>query len=86
MEKTNIRYGVVNEVARIKYEKKKWNRFNHEFITRSQHKAIVACKKKNNPNYIVEMIYDTPNIKNFREEIYRSGSYEQWEKGECEKQ
>lgn len=79
MEKEfNIRFGVVNDKIRTDYEKRTKKPFSYELITPKKQKAIIYCQKKNNSNYIVERIFNTPKVSNKREEIYRSGSYEDY--------
>jgi hypothetical protein len=78
MKEFNVRYGVVNVKKRAKYEKKNQVPFSYTFITRNEQTAIRACRKKKDPNFIVERIFDTETIKNKREEIFRSGTYEDW--------
>jgi hypothetical protein len=72
MKELNVRYGVVNVEERTKYEKENQVSFGYEHLGRSEEKAIRICRKKNNPNWIVEKIYDTYKAKNNRVEIYRS--------------
>lgn len=74
----NVRYGVVNEAKRTKYEKKHQKPFRYEYIVDNIKKAIMLCRKKKNSNYIVEKIYDIDTVKNFKEKIYQSGTYEDW--------
>lgn len=78
--KTNVRYGVVNVRDRVNYEKKYHKPFNYEYLGKNKLKAIKICRKKQNSNYIVEEIYDTKTVKNFKEEIFRSGSYKEYQK------
>lgn len=78
MKEFNVRYGVVNVKKRAEFEKKHHVPFSYLFITQDKGKAILACKKKKNSNFIVEKIFDTVKIKNKREEIFRSGKYEDW--------
>jgi len=76
MKETNIRYGVVNVEERIAYEKEHQISFGYEHIGRSKENAIRICRKKNNPKYIVERIFDTKTAKNNKEEIFRSGKFQ----------
>ena len=72
MEKSNVRYGVVNFVLREKYEKKWHLPYGYEYTTYNKQDAIDYCRKGDIENFIVEMIYDTAIGHNFKEEIYRS--------------
>lgn len=78
MKEFNVRYGVVNVMKREKYEKKNQTPFSYLFVTQDKGKAIRACAKRKDTNFIVERIFDTEKIKNNREEIFRSGKYEDW--------
>lgn len=73
MEKRNIRYGVVNDTERTKYEKKFHVPYGYAFMTFKKGEAIAICRKKNDQNFIVEEIFDNGNVINFKQEIYRSG-------------
>jgi hypothetical protein len=70
---SNVRYGVVNVLDRENYEKKFHINFAYDLVTYDKIEAIKHCRAKSNSNWIVERIFNTKTVNNFREEIYRSG-------------
>jgi len=78
MEKeVNIRYGVVNVVERARYEKIFHINLGYALITFNEGEAIAFCKKKRNPNVIVEKIYDNYRAVNNKIEIFRGGVFKE---------
>jgi len=73
MMERNVRFGVVNVAERTKYEKTFHIPFGYAFTTYEEEKAIRYCQKQNNPNMIVEKIFDTKYATNNKTEIYRGG-------------
>ena len=73
--KKNIRYGVVNSVEREKYEKEYQIAYGYELMTYNKNEAIFYAKGLNNPDYIVEEIYNTSETNNNKEEIFQSGNF-----------
>ncbi len=69
----NVRYGVVNAVERLKYEKLYQVPFGYAFTTFDKDEAITFCKKGKNTNMIVEKIFDSYDATNNKEEVFRGG-------------
>lgn len=78
-KEVNIRYGVVNTVKRSGYEKEFHVPYGYHFISYRKFEAISNCKNMNDSDYIVERIFDTFDVQNKKEEIFRSGSFKEGE-------
>lgn len=76
---TNVRYGVINDVNRIAYEKKWQVPAGYDYITYDQTEAIVFCRKKGSSavsGWVVEKIFNLPNkVVNFKTIIFKGGDY-----------
>ena len=77
LKESNIRYGVVNVKMRAKYEKEFQVSYGYDYMKFKKQEAISYCKVLNDPNFIVERIFDTTIDKNFKEEIFKSGSFKE---------
>lgn len=77
MEERFVRYGVVNVVERAKYERLYQVPYGYHFMTFNEAEAITACRKKKNPNWVVEKIFHTNDDVNKTHEIFRSGKFEE---------
>jgi len=74
MEKTNVRYGVVNEQDRIDYEKQWQVQKGYQFISYDPEKATDYCRKQGK-GWIVEEISNIPNsITNYKRTIFKGGN------------
>lgn len=74
---TNVRYGVVNDLDRIAFEKKWQIPAGYDHITYDQTEATVMCRKKGK-GWVVEKIFNMPNkVVNFKTVIFRGGDYKE---------
>ena len=77
MQKSNVRYGVVNVKERMEYEKMFHIPYGYELTTFDERDAINYAKKQKNANVIVERIFDTSVAVNNKEEVFRSGDFKE---------
>lgn len=70
-----IRYGVVNEEERTKYEKEWQLPYSYIYITTDSKAAIRYCNRislKTGKDYIVEKIYHEDGINNVKEIFFKT--------------
>lgn len=77
MKEVNERFGVVDEEKRAMYEKEFQVPFGYDYITFDREEAIKHCKSLRTPSarskkIIVERIYNTMEVQNKKEVIYRN--------------
>lgn len=73
-QEVNVRYGVINELDRMAFEKKWQIQAGYDYMTFDQEDAIKHCRKKGN-GWIVEKIYNIPGkVVNYKNIIFRGGN------------